>query len=276
MGLLLSCLVTLAFAQSDAPAESSIEINRVADIYPHLPPPGARRWDPGELVKAVEASTRRWSPNDVYELIDREVPEPIVKAVAAKVGLLTTGKRPLHVIAAEARAGAPSETVTVDGDITRLFTWFQDIFKERAAAEETLGLPNMKASNETQHQYERRMRDYEEKRVATVGPVEGRIENATFEVTLPASTMNVGGCERPVATGDASSVDFDLFREVAGTRQAETLVPLKSYSIEKLMFAVAPQRRVEAHGRCGKTAKSMVVSMQRTADGAWTATGDFK
>jgi len=276
MGLLLSCWLTLAFAQSDG-ATSGIEIHRVADIYPHLPPPGARRWDPAKLVEAVEASTRRWEPNDVYELIDHEAPEPIIKAVAGKVGLFYDGsQQPLQAIAEKARAGAAPETVTVDGDVSQLFTWFENIFKERSAAEDQLGIPHMKASNETEHQYQRRMREYEEKRVALVGPVEGRIQMATFEVTLPATTANVDGCERPVAIGDASSVNFDLFREVAGSRAPETLVQLTSYSAEKMMFAVAPQRRIEAHGRCGKSGSSLKMTMKRSADGAWTANGDFK
>jgi len=275
VGIVFTCLFALALAEE--PAESSIEINRVADIYPHLPPPGARRWDPSELVAAVKASDRRWSPNDVYELIDRQAHEEVIKAVASEVGLFYDGsQKPLQDIAAEARAGAPAETVVVDGDIGALFDWFDGVFAERAKLEEQVGIPNMKGANETQHQYERRMRAHEEKRVATVGPVEGKIQAATFEVTLPAATANVGGCERPVAVGDASSVDFDRFREVAGTRQAETLVQLTSHSIEKLMFAVAPKRRLEAWGRCGRSGSTLKVTMKRSADGAWTANGDFR
>ena len=268
-------LIGLALAQ-DAPA-SGIEISRTADIYPHLPPPGATRWDPAKLVAAVDASTRRWEPNDVYELIDQEVPEPIIKVVAGKVGLFYDGSaKPLKTIAAEARAGASAETVVVSGDIAPVFTWFEGVFKARTEAEDTLGIPAMRGGSETEHQYQRRMREYEEQRVKQVGPVEGRIQAATFEVTLPAVMKNEGGCERPVAVGDASSVDFDLFREVAGTRQPETLVSLASHSVEKMMFAVAPQRRVEAHGRCGRSASSLVVSMKRAAEGQWTASGDFK
>jgi hypothetical protein len=267
----------IGWAQAaDAPS-GGIEIGSTADIYPHLPPPGATRWDPAKLVAAVEASTRRWEPDDVYELIDREVPEPIIKVVAGKVGLFYDGSaKPLEQIAAEARAGAAPQTVVVDGDVAPLFTWFQGVLKERTAAEDALGIPSMRGSNETEHQYQRRMREYEEQRVKQIGPVDGKIQAATFEVTLPASTANVGGCERPVAIGDASAVDFDLFREVAGTRQPETLVNLASHSVDKLMFAVAPQRRIEAHGRCGKSASTLKVSMKRSAEGAWTASGDFK
>lgn len=268
-------LITLALAQ-DAPS-SGIEIHSTADIYPHLPPPGATRWSPDKLAAAVEASVRRWEPDDVYELIDREVPPEIIKVVAGKVGLFYDGsQQPLSKIASDARAGAPSETVEITGDVGPMFTWFQGIFKERTAAEDTLGVPSMRGSNETEHQYQRRMREYEENRVRTVGPVEGRMQAASFHLVLPATLSNVGGCERPVAIGDASTVDFDLFREVAGSRMPETPMNLASHSVEKLFFAVAPQRRIEAQGRCGRSAETLDVTLKRSAEGQWTASGDFK
>lgn len=268
-------LISLALA-ADAPG-SGIEIHSTADIYPHLPPPGATRWDPAKLIAAVDASTRRWEPDDVYELIDREVPPDIIKVVAGKVGLFYDGsQQPLATLAADARKGAPAETVEVNGDVSPLFTWFQGVFKERSAAEDALGVPSMKGSNETAHQYQRRMRDYEESRVKAVGPVEGRMQAASFHVVLPATTANVGGCDRPVAIGDASTVEFDLFREVAGTRMPETVVNLASHSVEKMVFAVAPQRRIEAQGRCDRSATTLDVVMKRSAEGQWTASGDFK
>ena len=98
---------------------------------------------------------------------------------------------------------------------------------------------------------------------------------ASFELSLPASVQNEDGCDRPVAALDAASVDFNLFRDVMGTRQTETLIQYTSRSIEKMAFTVTP-RSVYAWGRCGSKASRLDVTLKRSAEGAWTSHGDFK
>jgi len=273
VAVVLSGVGMPALAQ-DAPA--GIEIRRLGDIYPHLPPPGATRWSPDKLVAAVDASSIRWSPNDVYELIDKEVPQPVIKVVAGKVGLFYDGSQlPLHVQAEKARQGAPAETVTVnEANFGDFFAWFEKAFAEVEAAEEQVGLP-MRKQGETESQYERALRAADEERVRLVGPHEGRIQMATFQLSLPATIQNKDGCERPVAVGDASSVDFNLFRETMGTRLTETLVQITSRSVDKLAFTVTP-RSLFAMGRCGAKGSRLEMTMKRSADGAWTGNGDFK
>jgi len=228
------------------------------------------------VVQAIEAGAVRWSPKDVYELIDKEVPEPIIKAVAGKCGLFYDGtQQPLHVQAKQARAGAPAETVTVtDANPGAFFEWFASVLGDVEAAEEQVPLP-MKKDHETDDQYERRVRAADEERVRLLGPHEGRIQMASFELSLPASVQNKDGCDRPVAALDAASVDFNLFRDVMGTRQTETLIQYTSRSIEKMAFTVTP-RSVYAWGRCGSKASRLDVTLKRSAEGAWTSHGDFK
>jgi hypothetical protein len=274
--MLLFALLAPAMAQ-DAP-KSDIEIRRLADIYQHLPPPGATRWDPAKLVNAVDASTIRWTPNHVYELIDKQVPEPIIKVVASKVGLFYDGTQlPLDVQAANARKGASPETITLnEANFGDMFTWFEGIFKDMATAEDEAGIPAMRQATESVNLYERRQRAWEEERIRLVGPHEGRIQSATFVVSLPATTMNRGGCDRPVAIGDASAVDFDLFRNVMGTRLTETPIQLTSHSVETMAFVVGQGRQVVATGRCGAKAGKLEVTLKRSGTGAWTGNGDFK
>jgi hypothetical protein len=270
--LTLSVVATPAFAQ-DAPG---IEIRRLGDIYPHLPPPGATRWTADKLVAAVEASSVRYSPKDVYELIDKEVPEPVIKAVAAKVGLFYDGSQlPLHVQAQQARQGAAAETIAVnEGNFADFFGWFEKVFADIEAAEDQVALP-LRKPNETESQYERAVRAADEDRVRLVGPHEGRIQMATFELSLPATVQNKDGCDRPVAVGDASSVDFNLFRDTMGTRLTETLVQITSRSVDKMAFTVTP-RSLYAMGRCGAKSSRLEMTLKRSADGAWTGNGDFK
>ncbi len=274
-------LIVLAFSTVAAPAMAQdtegIEIRRIGDIYPHLPPPGATRWTPDKLVAAIDASSVRWSPRHVYELIDKEVPQPVIKAVASKCGLFYDGSQlPLSVQAQNSRQGAPAETVAVnEGNAADFFGWFEKVFADVEAAEGQVEV-TMRKPNETEDQYERRERANEEERVRLIGPHEGRIQMATFELSLPATVQNRDGCERPVATLDASSVDFNLFRDVMGTRLTETLVQITSRSVDKMAFSVAPNRELFAIGRCGAKGSRLEMTLKRSAEGAWTGNGDFK
>ena len=271
--LALSSVATPALAQDDG---EGITIRRTGDIYPLLPPPGATQWTPDKVVKAIEDGNVRWSPKDVYELIDKEVPQPIIKAVAAKCGLFYDGSQlPLQVQAQNARAGAPAETITVtEANPGDFFGWFEGVFKDIEAAQDEVPLP-MKKANETDDQYERRVRASDEERIRKVGPYEGRIQMATFQLNIPASVQNKEGCERPVAVLDAATVDFNLFRDVMGTRLTETLIQITSRSVDKMAFTVTP-RSVYAMGRCGNKATKLEMTLKRSAEGAWTGNGDFK
>lgn len=271
---------SMAFAQQPAPAPSGIVINKVADIYPILPPAGARSWDPKPLIDAIKSSTATFTPKDVYELIDRKVRPDVITPVAAKAGLFYDPNSMLAIAdqQAKARGAAMKSSLTLDSaTFVQLFEFFQDMKNELDAAEARVGPLQPQQGNETQSIFERRARSHQEQVVKARGPFEGRIQNTTFVVTLDAAVTDRDGCSRSVATWDAGAVSFDLFRLGMGTTKASTaLVALStSPTVEKAQFTLENPRRFEILGRCGTTASKGRITMTRTPEGAWSGTAAF-
>ncbi|MCB9685078.1 MAG: hypothetical protein H6738_07355 [Alphaproteobacteria bacterium] len=276
MTVLLLSLLCAAHAE-DTPG---IVIEKVGDIYPVLPPPGATRWNPQPLLDAIKASTGTFTPKDVYELIDHEVRPDVVSAVAAKAALFYDPNNmvALSVQQQRARGGAMKQTVTLDGtNFAQLFETFSDYRNELTAADGRVAALGERRADESQSMYERRARAREEQLVKVRGPFEGRIGSTTFVITLPATVEERDGCSRAVAAWNANAIDFDLFRFTMGTtRAASANVALsQSPSIDKAWFVIDAQRRFEVLGKCGTTGSKAKVTMSRTPEGAWSGTAGF-
>lgn len=250
----------------------------VADIYPLMPPPGAKHWDPAPVVAAVQASPTAFTPKDVYALVDAEVHPEVIKAVAARAALFYDPKwRPLAAQAADARRGQPATTVTVDEkNFVELFEFFNDAKNEITAAEARVGALGTRRDDESQSMFERRSRAHQEALVKARGPFEGRIEATTFSVSLPATVVERDGCKRSVASIPLEAVSFDLFRTGMGTRAASNPVTLVGTpTVDSAQFTTESPRRFEAVGRCGTTGTRLRMTLKRTWDGQWSGSGGF-
>ncbi len=265
-------LPAIAVAQDDAP----IVIDRVRDIYPLLPPEDARRWDPAPVVEAIEASDGTFTPADVYALVDRRAPAPIIEAVSHKASLFYDPSwRPLDEQRIAARIPQPAQTLTLTAsDFVILFEFFNDVKNDIAAAETALGSLR-RGPSETDSLFERRSRQHTEERIRATGLHEARIASTTFAITLPASTQTLDGCARPVASVDLSALDFDLYRTGVGTRSVRNAIALRSSSIESARFDTNNGARFEVLGRCGGSGRKATLSISRTHDGAWSGTGSL-
>lgn len=279
-GWLLTWSAGVAEAADPAPEPTGIVINKVADIYPILPPPGAKSWDPKPLVDAIKASTATFTPKDVYDLVDHKVRPDVIQPVAAKAGLFYDPNSMLAISdqQAKARGAAMKQTITVDGpQFVQVFEFFNDMKNEIASATTRVGALEPQKPNETASIYERRARSHQEQVVKALGPYEGRIQNTTFVVTLPATQQDKDGCNRAVAVWDGAPVSFDLFRLGMGTTKASTVMVAlaNSPTVEKAQFTVEPPRRFEVLGRCGTTGKQVRLTMSRTPEGAWSGTAQL-
>ncbi len=270
----------VAWAEDPKPAPTGIVITKVADIYPILPPPGAKTWDPKPLVDAIKASTSTFTPKDVYELIDRKVRPDVITPVAVKAGLFYDPNSMLALSdqQAKARGAAPKQTLTLDAaQFVQVFEFFQDMKNELAGADARVGPLPPQAGNETPSIFERRARSHQEQLVKARGPYEGRMQNTTFAVTLPATVSERDGCSRAVATWDGNGVAFDLFRLGMGTTKASTAIVqlTNSPTVEKAQFTVETPRRFEVLGRCGTAGKTARITMSRTAEGVWSGSAQL-
>jgi hypothetical protein len=277
VALILALLTTPgAQAQEDAGA-SGIEITKLGDIYPHLPPEGARNWQPQPLVDAIRGSGLTFSPKDVYELVDNRVHPDVIKIVADMAALYYDGSmQPLSEMQAMARKGQPRTSLDLtEGNFVQLFEFFNDVQNEIAEAESRVGPKKPKQPDESVSVFERRVRAWEERRVKAVGPFEGRGEAMTFNLTLPATVQDRDGCKRPVAQVVLTDLDFDLFRTGMGVKALENVVEVSSGNIERMAFTVEGDRRFEALGRCNLTSTRLRATLQRTWEGAWTGSGSF-
>lgn len=270
-------LSTLTFAQAPAPAPGPV-INRVEDIWPLLPPPGTKTWNPQPVVDAVNASPHVFTPKDYYACVDHAVPADITKAVAARAAVFyDPSALPLTTLAANARRGQPAQTIPVGAsDFTVLFEFFNDVQNDLTEAESHAPPDTPQAPSESQSMYERRMRARDEALVQARGPFEGRIEATTFQVDLPASVVDKDGCKRSYAVVDMSVIPIDLFRVGMGTRATTAIVDTRSSAtVETARFTVENPRRFEVVGRCGTTGTKAHLTMKRTYDGKWSAQGGF-
>ncbi|HHO53576.1 MAG TPA: hypothetical protein ENK18_22565 [Deltaproteobacteria bacterium] len=275
MGLLAVAVLTSASQPGwAADGEDPIVINQVRDIYPLLPPPDARRWDPAPVVEAIEVSTGTFTPADVYALVDREVQPEIIEAVSHKAALFYDPTwRSLDAQRIAARTPQPPRTISIHQDnFAVLFEFFNDIKNDILQEEAALG-PLQRGPSETDSLFERRSRKHTEDLILARGPHEARIEATTFDITLPASVQQRDGCSRAVASVDLSHLDFELFRLGMGVRSARNDVSLRSSSIESARFDSSNGGRFEVIGRCGSTGRQAKLSITRTHDGSWSGTG---
>lgn len=276
-GLLAAAVIVSSLQPAwSADDDEPIVINRVRDIYPLLPPPDARHWDPTPVVEAIEQSSGTFTPADAYALVDREAPPEIIEAMSHRAALFYDPSwRSLDAQRIAARTPQPPQTISVgQGDFAVLFEFFNDVKNDIAQEEAALG-PLQRGPSETDSLFERRSRKHTEDLIRATGPHEARIEATTFNITLPASTQQRDGCSRAVASVDLSALDFELFRLGMGVRSAYNDVKLRSSTIESARFDTRSGGRFEALGRCGSTGKQAKLSLTRTHDGVWSGTGSL-
>lgn len=270
---------TLFDALAADPAPSAISITKFEDIEPALPPPTATKWNPEPLVAGINASTFAFTPKHYYTLVDRGgVNADVLKAVAAKAAVFyDPNAKPLAEQARLARQGAAKSNISIGPDnFVEVLEFFNDAKNDLAAADASVGKATPQGANETIHLYERRMRTRDENLVKAKGPIEGRVDNATFTVILPATVVEQGGCKRSVSTVDLNEVPFDLFRTTMGAVSSTAKLTLTgATNLETAQFSIEGSRRFEAIGRCGTTGATLRLTMSRTFDGKWSGTGAF-
>lgn len=266
-----------ARAQEPKPAPA-LTVDSLADIYAALPPEGAKNWDSAPLVDAIGKSAHVFTPNDYYEVLDKQLIPEIVKVVAAKAAVFYDANAlPLDAIAAKARLGQTKTTIQIGaGNFVEVLEFFNDVKNDLVAAETRVGAATARGTTESQNAYERRIRTRAEALAKAKGPVEGRVEATTFQVELPATATELDGCKRSVAQFDASGLPFELFRTTFGTTATNAVVDTKgSTTIEQARFTLENPRRFEVVGRCGTTGTKLRMTLNRTYDGKWRGQGGF-
>lgn len=253
-------------------------VTKFEDIGPLLPPEGATKWDPAPLVAAIGRSTFAFTPNHYYALVDRGANAEVVKIVAAKAAVFYDPKaQPISVQAANARRGQPAVTMAIGAtDFVELFEFLNDAKNDTDEVLARIGPAAPRGPSESSNLYERRIRARQEDLVRALGPIEGRIEATTFQVTLPATVQDRDGCRRPVSTVDMTEIEIALFRTGMGTIATVAPVVCRSCpTLDTVRFTLENPRRFEAVGRCGATGTKLSLSMNRKADGTWTGLGGF-
>ena len=271
MVVLLMWLGAVAFGQD-------LTVAKFEDILAALPPPGATKWDPAPLVGAIGRSTFAFTPKHYYALVDASANAEVTKAVAARAAVFYDPKAlPMDTQIANARRGQPKSTIAIGpGNFVELFELFNDVKNDIDAAAAKVGPSAPQGPTESVNLYERRVRTWEEQLVKVKGPLEGRIEATTFQVTLPATVVDRDGCKRSVASVDMTAIEIGLFRTGMGTIATSAPVECRSCpTIETARFTLENPRRFEVLGRCGTTGNKLSLTMNRAAAGAWTGVGGF-
>jgi hypothetical protein len=253
-------------------------IRKFEDIFPLLPPEGAKRWDPQPLAQAIGKSEFQFTPNHYYELLDKHVHPDITKIVSARAGLFyDPNALALDQQQQRARQGHTPSTIPVTAsNFLELFEFFNDRKNEFDAAEAKVGPLAPQGSSETTSAYERRARTRLESLVKARGPSEGEIDATSFALDLPAGVVERDGCKRSVTSMDMSEITLDLFRAAAGTTATNSPISVAgSSTVESARFTLEAPKRFEVVGRCGTTATKLRMTVHRTWDGHWSGQGGF-
>ena len=278
VGALCVVVGSAAPAVAEEPEDKGIVIATFDDIFPKLPPEGARQWDPAPLVEAIGRSEFTFTPNHYYELLDKRVHPEVVKMVCAKAAVFCDPNAlPLDEIEARARAGQTPVTKSLtQSNFVELFEFFNDVKNDLDRAEANVGPLAPMGRSESVSVYERRARTRLERLAKARGPAEGRVEATTFQLSLPAAPADRDGCMRSVATVDVSNLTLDLFRTAAGSTATHNTVAVRgSSTIDAARFTIENPKRFEVLGRCGTTGKTLRMTLNRTWDGSWSGSGGF-
>lgn len=236
-----------------------------------------------KLIAAINASTFDWSVADVYQLVDMGHPPEVIKPAAAKAGMFFNDPKPMSAIIAAGRATAQPEVIPINSndDFVIVFETFNDIKYAMDEANKARESIPPRATHESDDDWFLRQRRAEEVRVAAVAPLEGRINQMTFDAQLTGEVVAEGGCNKPKVSIPLDRIDFNLFRYTLGGKQVDLVTGITGKNVEKVAFLGAGARRFEAVGTCGTAAPGtpvkLSVRLHRAHDSdAWTGTAEFK
>lgn len=275
ISLLAACLLTASTAAAqDAPPSRDDVMAIAADENIKL------KMD--KLTSAIEASQFDWTYADVYQIVDLGHGPDVTRPAAAKAGMFWDSPKAKSKIIADGRASAPAETVTISGndDFVILFEFFNDIKYAIKAAEREADSIDPRQSHESDDDWFLRKRKAEEGRLATVSPLEGKINATTFKITLTGAVAEVGGCKKAAVNIPLEKIDFNLYRYTLGGSAVDLPLSLEGSNVESVAFKATGGRRFEAFSTCvsgsGANGARLELEMRRPFNSdAWTGKATF-
>jgi hypothetical protein len=202
-----------------------------------------------KLASAVEGSAFDWSVENVYSLVDLDMPEEVCKPAATKAGMFWDSPKSMKAIIDAGRASAGSQTITINGnpDLVMVFEFFNEVHWGIKAAEEQVGPLKPKESWESDDAFWLRKRKHEEAIAAATSPWEGKIDATTFSAVLTGGFSPYdGSCTSALVDLDLSQVQFDLYRRTLGGNAVNVPVAATGRNVGSISFMASGRRRFEA------------------------------
>jgi len=287
--MLLAALAVSFPVASASAQDAPLSVRSIEDVHAALDGGTAS----SEIVAAIESSSTEWLPRHLYELVDREAPDDVKRALATKASTFYSGSE--QSLAAQSKAArgnmAPSKKKLRGADVVILFEFFMDIKHEVDAASQSVPALAPKASGELDREFDVRKRKHDEAVVRATAPIQGKIDTTSFDLEWAGTWEPLNpstGCTRAKAILDVNHVDFFAFREGMGTLKSRSDVQVKTKTVEAMSFESGGTRRIEATSKpvCAvseSTYKSLQssgvklwVEMSRTWEGGdWSGPAEF-
>jgi len=221
-------------------------------------------------------------------LADEEVPEDVLKAMAARTSIFFDPQQiqSLSAYASGYRAGQPQKQFSVGaGGLTEVMTWFKGLEDQRQALVDGVPGPPPQGADELDHAYDLRMRGHQKELARLTGPIDGQIESTTLVLKLPVVAGAHDGSCGVLTVEEVAAVDFFTFRGGMGVTDRKNPITLESRSVAGALFQTSPSRALAAtsHKVCvpssqwAGTAKSASLrgELRRSANGKWSGDLEF-
>lgn len=241
-----------------------------------------------DVAAAIRDSDTAFRPRDLYALADEEVPEEVLKAMAARTSIFFDPQqiKSLGAYAAGYRSGQPRKEFNVAaGGLTEVMTWFKGLEDQRQALVDGVAAPPGQGADELDHAYDLRMRGHQQELARLTGPIDGQIEATTLVLRLPVAAGPHDGSCGVLSVEEVAAVDFFTFRGGMGVTDRKNVIALESRSVAEALFQTSPSRALVAtsHNVCvpasqwASTAKSASLrgELRRSANGKWSGDLEF-
>ncbi|NCG17681.1 MAG: hypothetical protein GWP91_01515 [Rhodobacterales bacterium] len=243
-----------------------------------------------KLTGAIAKTNFDWAFEDVYVLVDLDMPPDIIKMAAGKAGMFYTGnEKSLTKIAADGRETASARTIVLNNsDFVILFETYNDIKYEEEAIRERIGDFKAREEHETDDVFFLRKRKYDEGLLAAVSPVVGKIDKLTFEAMLTGGfTPHDGSCTQGLIEIDLNQISFDLFRYALGGRRVMVPINIADSNVASAKFEANKGQKFTAlsspvcvsagaaAGLAGQGSKFKVTFSRMHDENVWSGTGSF-
>jgi hypothetical protein len=242
-----------------------------------------------KIAEAIELSSHTFTVKDVYALVDLDLDPALAEKAAKKAGIFWNGAASLNQIAADGRASASPQTLSLkNSDLVILFEEINEYKNAEAQAIKAVGELAPRASHEDDNKYQLRKRKHDEAMAHARAPWEGKIDATTFQGEFTGSfTVYDGSCTQAHINVDLSMVKFELFRTAMGGLRVEVPIQATSKNIQKAQFSAMGAYRFEAwstpicvsSGAAASLAgqgSKLKITFKRTHDSdTWTGTGEF-